>query len=174
MDPLSPWVCLLCSRMRSSIAIRFPFSLCFKAIDDDDAWWDFGGNGYGDAEASIIAKALENDETSATQLNLMGMSLGQSHGQKSCTINSRHRPIYVSANVVFPALDNGIGEAGLQVIAKMMEGNSTVITVDLGGNSGVDEKDSAACKEIKLKCRQNLVSCVCACVCVRVFMCPVS
>ena len=70
--------------------------------------------------------------------------------------------------------DNCFTEVGLQAIAKMMEGNSTVITVDLGGNSGVDEKDSAACKEIKLKCRQNLVSCVCACVCVRVFMCPVS
>ena len=131
MDPLSPWVCLLCSRMRSSIAILSAFSLSFKAIDDDDAWWDFGGNGYGDAEASIIAKALENDETSATQLNLMGMSLGQSHGQKSCTINSRHRPIYVYANVVFPALDNGIGEAGLQAIAKMMESNSTIVRVDL-------------------------------------------
>ena len=57
--------------------------------------------------------------------------------------------------------DNCFTEAGLQVIAKMMENNFTIITVDLGGNSGVDEKDSAACKDIKLKCHQNMVSCCC-------------
>ena len=71
--------------------------------------------------------------------------------------------------------DHRFTEAGLQELAKMMEKNSTITSVDFTGSGGADEEDStasggedeaesAACKDsaavqaIQLKCRQNLLA----------------
>ena len=45
-------------------------------MDDDEDLWDFDDKGYGDVQASVIAKALEGNSF-VTQLDLMSMRLKQ-------------------------------------------------------------------------------------------------